>query len=93
MANRIIAPWTTHAAMSETDRRRLLCVLDYVRAAHLTRACWIWPERREPVPIEAPDISRWLTHWAAGRTSYVAAAERPVACRPASNIGRHRASA
>ena len=68
--DRIIAPWPTHAAMTETDQRRLLCVLDYIRVAHLDRPCWVWPDR-EPVPIGAPDITRWIARWSEGRASYV----------------------
>jgi hypothetical protein len=69
---KIIAPWMSHGAMTPEDQRRLLCVLDYVNAAQPNCACWIWPERREPVPIEAPDIRRWLARWAEGRAVYVA---------------------
>ena len=44
----------------------------YVRAARPTQPLWIWPERREPVPIEAPDVGRWLARWSEVRAVYVA---------------------
>ena len=83
--DRVIAPWPTHAAMTPEDRRRLVCVLDYFRAARPNCACCIWRERREPVPIEAPDIGRWLARWSDGRAVYVAG-------RAASGAARRRSS-
>jgi hypothetical protein len=36
---RIIAPWPSHGAMTPDDERRLLCVLDSVRAAPPDKPC------------------------------------------------------
>ena len=70
---RIIAPWPTHAAMTADDQRRLLCVLDYVRAAKPDCACWIWPERRAPEPVKTDgNLRNWLARWSQGRSVYVA---------------------
>jgi hypothetical protein len=57
--------------MTPDDQRRLLCVLDYNSATPPSGACWIWPERAQPEPIEAPDIRLWLAHWSEGRAVYV----------------------
>ena len=39
-AGRIIAPWSSHAGMSERDQQRLVCVLDFVAASPPDCACW-----------------------------------------------------
>jgi hypothetical protein len=70
--DRLIAPWPRNAEMRDSlNQRRLLCVLDYVRAARPARPLWIWPERREPAPVENQD-PRWLERWSEGRAVYVA---------------------
>ena len=74
--DRIIAPWPTHTAMTPDDQRRLLCVLDFVNAARPDGPCWIWPERGEPVLLDAPNIRLWLARWAEGRAVYVAGSAR-----------------
>jgi hypothetical protein len=73
--DRIIAPWPTHAVMTPTDQQRLLCVLDYVRAARPNCPLWLWPERTQPEPLQNTD-PHWLARYSEGRAVYRAGSAR-----------------
>ena len=70
---RLVAPWPRHAPLWLDEEEKLGAVLDQLAelGPALRRPCWLFPDGRPPVAVEAPELARWLSMWAADRASYV----------------------
>ena len=65
------APWCNRGTFDPLNEQRLLCVLDYVRAARADCPCWSQNGLAlEPIKCDG-DPRRWIARWSEGRAVYI----------------------
>lgn len=67
----VIAPWPKRRALPAEDQARLDRVAERIASLDpmLHATVWLWPDDREPVPVEN-DSPSWLGHWGRDRACY-----------------------